>query len=58
MVPGVEGSRNARRLPVDRFPCHVWMVVDDELVYILAGAHDRRRRATGATERGLHKATN
>ena len=45
IVPGVDPSRNVHRLSVSRFPYHVvWTVLDDqELVYILAVAHDRRR---------------
>ena len=43
LVPDVETAITSRRIPVRRFPYYVVWVVIDDLIYIVAVAHNRRR---------------
>jgi hypothetical protein len=42
-VPGVPDALEVRRLPVPRFPYHVVYMLHDDVIRILAVAHDYRR---------------
>lgn len=42
-VAGLAEEFEVRRVPVSRFPYHVAYLVTDELIHVLAIAHDRRR---------------
>ena len=43
LVPHVGTALTARRIPVRRFPYYVVWVVTDDLIYVVAVAHNRRR---------------
>ncbi|HTT92191.1 MAG TPA: type II toxin-antitoxin system RelE/ParE family toxin [Acidimicrobiales bacterium] len=42
-VRGVREELQLRRLRVDRFPYHLVYLVADDVIHVLAVAHDRRR---------------
>ena len=42
-VAGLAEELEVRQLPVSRFPYHVAYLVTDEVIHVLAIAHDRRR---------------
>ncbi len=42
-VPGVREELQLRRLRVGRFPYHVVYLLADDVIHVLAVAHDRRR---------------
>lgn len=42
-VPVVSSDLNVRWLPVDRFPYHLVYLLRDDVVHVLAVAHDHRR---------------
>jgi plasmid stabilization system protein ParE len=44
-VEGITGGREVRRAPVYGFPYSVAYAVTDEMIQVLAVAHDRRRPA-------------
>ena len=52
LVLDVETPLAARRIPVRRFPYYVVWVVIDDLIYIVAVAHNRRRPGYWATRMG------
>lgn len=43
LVPGVREELQLRRLRVGRFPYHVVYLLADDVIHVLAVAHDRRR---------------
>ena len=43
LVPGVREDHQLRRLRVGRFPYHVVYLLADDVIHVLAVAHDRRR---------------
>ena len=47
-LPGLDSSSTVRRVAVPRFPYQVVFQVVDEVVRVLAVAHDRRRPGYGA----------
>jgi toxin ParE1/3/4 len=44
-VEGLAEGLDVRRAPVSRFPYHVAYLVADDVIHVLAVAHDRRRPA-------------
>lgn len=42
-VPELPSDPQVRRLPVARFPYHVVYMLHDDVIHILAVAHDHRR---------------
>jgi plasmid stabilization system protein ParE len=45
IVDGIPAGRDIRRAPIDRFPYHLAYLVTDDVLVVLAVAHDRRRPA-------------